>query len=144
MTFGAGDIAEIERAIASAVAPAFLLSGIVALLNVLTGRLGRLIDRERAIREGRADPLPGERRILSRRARHVHRAIAASVVSALLLCSLIVWAFVGGFLGLPVAWVLAALLVAAMLTLIAALLFFLAEVRIASRHLPLPDGPARG
>ncbi|WP_376088926.1 DUF2721 domain-containing protein [Roseomonas sp. CCTCC AB2023176] len=141
MIFGADDIAGIERAIASAVAPAFLLSGIFALLNVLTGRLARLIDRERSIRDGRSAQIAGERAALSRRARAVNRAILASVVAAFLLCSLIVWSFVGGFLGLPVAWVLAALLVGAMLALITALLSFVSEIRIASRHLPLPDRP---
>jgi TRAP-type C4-dicarboxylate transport system permease small subunit len=74
-----------------------------------------------------------------REPRHHRRRVAAT-----LLCALIVWSFTGGFLGLPVAWVLAALLVAAMLALIVALLFFLTEVRIASNHLPLPDEPGRG
>ena len=64
------------------------------------------------------------------------------MLAATLLCSLIVVSFGGAFLGLRIAWVLAALLIAAMLSLIAALLLFLAEVRLASRHLPLADGSA--
>lgn len=139
MLFGADDVAGIERVIQSAIAPAFLLSGIFAALNVLTGRLGRLIDRERTIRNQLSPALPGERLRLVRRARCVHRAIFSCVLAAILLCSLIVWSFVGGFLGLPVAWVLAALLVAAMLALIIALLFFISEVRLASHHLPLSN-----
>ena len=59
------------------------------------------------------------------------------MLAAILLCSLIVASFGGAFLGLRVAWVLAALLIAAMLALIVALALFLAEVRLASRHLPL-------
>ena len=137
-------VAEIERSIAAAIAPAFLLTGIFGALNVLTGRLGRLIDRERAIREGRAPALEGERGRLARRARCVHRAIVGCVIAALLLCALIVWSFAGALLGLPVAWVLAALLVGAMAGLTVALLYFLAEVRIASRHLPLGDDAGRG
>jgi MFS family permease len=136
---GPDDVAGIERIIASSIAPAFLLTGIFSALNVLAGRLGRLIDRERAIREGRSEALEGEQARLAQRARAVHRAIFACVVAAILLCALIVWSFVGGALGLPVAWVLAALLVAAMLALIVALVLLLAEVRIASRHLPLDD-----
>jgi len=33
--FGAADVAELERAISQAIAPAFLLTGIFGLLNVL-------------------------------------------------------------------------------------------------------------
>ena len=144
MQFGADDIAGIERVIASAIAPAFLLTGIFSALNVLAGRLARLIDRERAIREGNSIALEGEVARLARRARCVHRSIVCCVVAAILLCVLIVWSFVGGFLGLPVGWVLAALLVVAMLAMIVALLSFLTEVRVASDHLPLArlaDGP---
>jgi MFS family permease len=141
MVFGAADVAEIERAIQSAIAPAFLLTGLFAALNVLTGRLGRLIDRERSIREQAAPALPGERGRLGQRAHCLHRAIFCCVLAAILLCALIVWSFAGGFLGLPVAWVLAALLVGAMLALIVALVLFLAEVRLASHHLPLDHDP---
>ena len=138
---GPNDVAGVERVIQSAIAPAFLLTGIFAALNLLAGRLGRLVDRERAIREGRAAALEGERARLARRVRLVHRAIFCCVLAAVLLCVLIVWSFVGSFLGLPVAWVLAALLVGAMLALIVALLLLLAELRIASRHLaPHDDG----
>ena len=65
------------------------------------------------------------------------------MLAAILLCSLIVASFGGVFLGLRVAWLLAALLVAAMLSLMAALALFLAEVRLASRHLPLPSDDNR-
>jgi hypothetical protein len=141
---GVEDVAEIERAIQSAIAPAFLLTGIFSLLNVLTGRLGRLIDRERAIRNGLSPPLAGELKRLALRARCLHHAIGASVTAAILLCSLIVAAFGGVFLGLKVAWVLAALLALAMLALVGALGLFLGEVRLASAHLPLEHdvGPA--
>jgi Protein of unknown function (DUF2721) len=61
-------VEEIERAISQSIAPAFLLTGIFAALNVLTGRLARLIDRERAIRNGLSPALPGERARLARRA----------------------------------------------------------------------------
>lgn len=139
MLFGPDDVAGVERIIQSAVAPAFLLSGIFSALSVLAGRLGRLIDRERAIREGRAAALAGERGRLARRACCVHRAIFGCVMAAILLCTLIVWSFIGGVLGLPVAWVMAALMIGAMVALITALLFFLSEVRLAAHHLPLDD-----
>jgi MFS family permease len=137
--FGAADVAELERAIAQAIASAFLLTGIFGLLNVLAGRLARVIERERAIRNKLSPALPGERRRLSQRARCAHNAITGCVVAAILLCLLIVVAFVGVFLGLRVAWVLSVLLIAAMLALIGALGLFLQEVRLAAQHLPLQD-----
>lgn len=138
--FGLGPeaVSELEQSIAAAIAPAFLLTGIFSMLNLLVGRLARLVDRERSIREGYSRELTEERQRLAQRARSIHRAIVCCVVSAILLCGLIVWSFAGAFLGLPVAWVLAALLVAALSALTLALLFFLKEVRIASVHLPHP------
>ncbi len=108
-------------------------------MNVLAARLARLVDRERAIRNGQSPAMPGDRRGLARRAWFAHRAIAACVLAAILLCSLIVASFGGVFLGLRVAWLLAALLIAAMVSLIATLALFLAEVRLASRCLPFSD-----
>lgn len=137
--FSADDVAEIEAAIQLAIAPAFLLTGIFSALSVLTGRLGRLIDRERAIRDGVSPALPDERARLAGRARCAHNAIASCVVSAMLLGLLIMLSFVGVFLGWHVAWVLAVLLIGAMAALVAALLYFLAEIRLASQHLPLAD-----
>jgi amino acid transporter len=130
-------VEEIERAISQSIAPAFLLTGIFSALNVLAGRLARLIDRERAIRNGLSPALPGEPQRLARRAWCTHHAIGWCVLAAILLCALIVISFAGASLGLRVAWVLAGLLVAAMLALIVALVLFLAEVRLAARHLPL-------
>lgn len=137
LNFGPEAVRELEQAISAAIAPAFLMTGIFSLLNVLVGRLARLVDRERAIREGHSIELEGERPRLGQRARSIHRAIISCVVAAILLGTLIVWSFAGAFLGLPVAWVLAALLVAAMGCLIIALICFLTEVRVASYHLPL-------
>ncbi|WP_431269917.1 DUF2721 domain-containing protein [Dankookia sp. P2] len=137
---GLNDIAEIERVIQLAIAPAFLLSGIFSLVTILANRLARMIDRERAVRAGQATPLPGERAYIVRRARQAHRAIGACVLAAFLLCLLIIMSFAGILLRLDVAWVLAALLVASMLALMVALLLLLAEIGLAFRHLPLLEG----
>lgn len=44
-----GDVSIIAHAIQLAVAPVFLLTGIGALLSVMTNRLGRVIDRARRV-----------------------------------------------------------------------------------------------
>lgn len=135
---GLTDVAEIDRAIQLAIAPGFLMSGVFLLITILANRLARLIDRERAVLAGAAAPLPEERRFIARRARHLHRAIGGCVLAAFLLALLIVMSFVGILMQLEVAWVLAGLLVIAMLALMVALLLLLAEIGLAFRHLPLP------
>ena len=42
-------IADIARVIQLSIAPVFLISGIAALLSVLSGRLARLVDRSRVL-----------------------------------------------------------------------------------------------
>ena len=42
------DITSVARAIQLALAPVFLLTGIAGLLNVMTNRLARIVDRARA------------------------------------------------------------------------------------------------
>lgn len=130
-----GDILDIERTIQLAVAPAFLLTGIMSALGTLTSRLARLIDRERAIRAG-VLPLPGELRRIARRARLAHRAIMCCVIAAFLVCALIVVSFAGPFFGLRTGVALAALLIGALGALMTALGLFLAEIGLAAEHLP--------
>ena len=47
----AENINDVARAIQLALAPVFLLTGIAAMLSVMTGRLSRIIDRGRALTE---------------------------------------------------------------------------------------------
>lgn len=44
-----GSIAAIAHVIQLAIAPVFLISGVATLLGVLTNRLGRIVDRARAV-----------------------------------------------------------------------------------------------
>jgi hypothetical protein len=75
----------VAHAIQLAVAPVFLLSGICAILAVMTNRLGRIIDRARALEEkldgAGAEILASLRAdlaILSRRAKLISRAITCA------------------------------------------------------------------
>ena len=133
----AGDVFEIRAIMQASIAPAFLLTAQMGAMNMLSTRLGWVIDRERSIRRDASLALPGEGRRLGQRAQAAHAAIGGCVLAAILLCSLIVVSFIGIFLGLRVAWVLGLLLVAAMLAMIGALGLFLREIRLASHHLPL-------
>ncbi|HEV7267690.1 MAG TPA: hypothetical protein VGN83_22715 [Falsiroseomonas sp.] len=69
-----GDVSQIRETMQAAIAPAFLLNGIMAALAMLSVRLSRVLDRERSIRGG-SPSFVGEQRGRARRAVAAHRAI---------------------------------------------------------------------
>jgi hypothetical protein len=133
---GSVDLAAIERTLQVAIAPAFILGGIMALLTLLNGRLQRLADRYREILDGNQVPLQ-ERRRLVRRARLTYRGITFAIIAACLLCVLVIVSFVEPLVGVTVGHHVALLLVVAMGFLTMALLCFLWEVLLSARSLPL-------
>jgi len=133
---GSVDLAAIERTLQVAIAPAFILGGIMALLSLLNGRLQRLADRYREILDGSNVP-PHERRLLVQRARLTYRGITFAIVAACLLCVLVIVSFVEPLAGVTVGHHVALLLVLAMAFLTMALLCFLWEVLLSARSLPL-------
>jgi hypothetical protein len=134
-------ISTVAHVIQLSVAPVFLLSGIGAMLAVMTSRLGRIVDRARAL-EARlpADPalaaaVHEELGALSRRARHAGTAIALCTVTALLVCGVIASLFLGAFLKFDPTIPAAVLFVTAMLAFMAGLVLYLREVLIATTTL---------
>ena len=125
------DVSTVVHVIQLAVAPVFLLTGIGALLSVLVNRLGRVVDRFRAL-ENHAVAADAEMAILSRRARLVHWAISLCTIGALLICIVIATLFIGASLAIDVSAVIAALFILAMLALIGGLLSFLREIFLAT------------
>ena len=141
-------IDDIAHAIQLSIAPVFLLSGVGALLGVLTARLGRIIDRGRRLEDRLAhsdDATLGELHAqfarLTRRARLMNGAISLATACALLISTVIVALFVGAMLRIDVGYVAAALFIAGMLALVGALLCFLREIYIATMHLRLGPPP---
>ena len=140
----AADLNPISHVIQLSVAPVFLLTGIGALLGVMTNRMARIVDRARALEPQRALAAPAdvgrldqELAELERRARLINWAITLHVIAALLVCAVIVGLFVTAYY----AWtpdltkLLAALFAAALLALIVGLLSFLREVYVATQTL---------
>jgi hypothetical protein len=132
----------VAQVIQLAVAPVFLLAGVGATLNVLATRIGRIIDRARAMEAElvhaspeRADDLHGRLKVLSKRASLINRAIALSVLSGLLVSLVVAALFVSSVLRLELAVPIAVVFVAALLSLAAALVYFLREVLIATAAL---------
>ncbi|CAG0944866.1 DUF2721 domain-containing protein [Geobacter sp.] len=136
------DISNISNAIHLAVAPVFLLTGIGALLGVMTSRLGRVIDRARLL-EGRlenaapedAASITAHLGILARRAKLINLAITCCTMTALLICSVIALLFSGSFVQFNIAIPVALLFILAMLLLVMGLLWFLREIFIATGSL---------
>ena len=129
-------ISDIARVIQLSIAPVFLITGIAGLLSVLSGRLGRTIDRARALHAlPEDDDIDRELSVLSRRAKLIYRAITLGTASALLVCLVIVSLFISAFVTFPIGSVIAVLFVAAIIALIAALVLFLREVFLATRAL---------
>lgn len=135
-------VASLAQVIQLAVAPVFLLAGVGATLNVLASRIGRIIDRARAMEERLpaapqevARELHGRLRVLSRRATLINRAIALCVLSGLLVSLVVAALFVSSSLRIDLAVPIAIAFVIALLSLAAALLHFLREVFLATSSL---------
>ena len=136
-------IAAIAHVIQLSVAPVFLLSGVSAMLGVLSARLGRIIDRARML-EARAlnetDSTIQARQyaqieVLARRARLVSYAISLCTICALLICTVVISLFIGAFFARDVSNVIGVAFIAALTALGGGLVIFLREVFVATRNL---------
>jgi hypothetical protein len=132
----------IAHAIQLAVAPVFLLTGIGAILAVMTNRLGRIIDRARVL-ESKLDgvsakfvvTLKADLAVLSRRAKLISRAITLCTTTALLVCTMIAVLFLSAFFRFDARIPVAVLFVLAMLAFFLGLLWFLREIYLATKNL---------
>lgn len=132
----------VAHVIQLAIAPVFLLSGIGALLAVMTGRLSRIIDRARRLqalpRDGDSDECDRRRvelGLLMIRARLVNRAIALCTISALLVATVVISLFVGAFFRREFSPLIGVTFIAAMVALCGGLITFLQEISHATRSL---------
>jgi hypothetical protein len=132
--------ADIVTVLQTALAPAFLLVGIGAMLNLFAGRLTRIIDRSRVLQDlfgsttGTDHSLVvAELRDLQLRIRIVNSAIFLSVISAITACALIGILFIMELTGVDFSLAIAGAFVVAISLLSIALIQFLREVRIGIR-----------
>lgn len=136
----ANEIITVAHAIQQSVAPVFLLTGVGAILSVLSSRLGRVIDRIRMLDmiddDKRMTYLP-EIAILVRRARWIHWAISLCTTCALFICIVIAALFIGSELSMDPSGTIAMFFIAAMLALTAGLLCFLREIALATGNIKL-------
>jgi len=132
-----GYVADIIHA---ADAPVFLLAGIGAFLNVCALRLARIIDRARGIepallasRGEEHARWQRELRVLDRRIGMVNRAIFCTVLSAVLICAVVVLLFADPFTDAPLGPAIAILFMISIVAIGTGFFIFLVETRIASR-----------
>jgi MFS family permease len=139
------DVNNVSQAIQLALGPVFLLTGIAGMLNVMTGRLSRIIDRGRRLAEGVMVTEPkvresvnDELRELEHRRHLASAAITACTLAALLVCTVVTALFVEVMFHAPLEWLVGALFTGATLALVVGLAFFLREVRLATRSIRIP------
>ena len=136
-------IAAIAHVIQLSVAPVFLLSGVSAMLGVLSVRLGRIIDRARMLEArvlNETDPAAQARQhgqidVLARRARLISYAISLCTICALLICTVVIALFLGAFFSTDVSNMIGVTFIAALTALGGGLIIFLREVFLATRNL---------
>jgi len=116
------------------------------LLNVMAGRLSRIVDRARTLTErgdaGRfsRDDVVRELRGLERRRHLTSVAITACTIAALMLCMVIATLFFEAMFNAPLNWAIGILFTSSTLALVVGLGFFLREVHMATQNrIAIPD-----
>jgi len=140
------NLSALTKLIQLSLGPVFLLSAIGTLLNMLTGRLSRIVDRAREIERNftpRDHPdhvhQVRELRILDRRMGIVNNAIFLVTASAVLICLVVAAMFLARLAGFGFARTLALTFAGALLLLIAGLVLFLIEIRVAVAAIRVRD-----
>ena len=133
-------VATVADIVRLAVAPVFLLSGIGAFINVCASRLSRIVDRSRQVeplllgsRGNEHERWLGELRVLDRRMSLVSWAISLSVLSAVLICAVVVLLFGASLTRLDVAATIAWLFIGSMAAIGVSFAVFLVETQVGSR-----------
>ena len=137
---------QVAQIIQSAVAPVFLLAGIGAFLNVCALRLARIVDRASTVAPQVLETRGSEHlravrevRVLDRRMRLVSWAIFLTVLSAVLVCAVVVLLFAGGLTGAHLGIAISLLFIVAMVSLALGFAIFLVETRFAASNVRISE-----
>lgn len=134
----ATSITEITHLVQLATTPAFLLTGVGAVISILSSRISRIVDRRRHIEDiikGGActrDEYANELSNLAQRSKIIHWAIYCSSFAAFSICGVVFTIFISEIYGEPslssnlIAW----LFTFSMISLTAAIALFMREVRL--------------
>ena len=137
----------IAQTIQLALAPVFVLVAIGNLLNLLSSRLGRVVDRSRHLQDRHMatqgpdhDMVVAEIRMIDQRIGFITRAVFALVVSGLAIGITVAVLFVQQLVGADLQLVAALTFVVAILLLMWALVLFMRETRVSAQQLRIPRG----
>ena len=132
------NVIDVTRLVQLAIAPVFLLTAVGTIIGVLSNRLGRVVDRSRALEDRLRQLAPDgqkavrqELNVLARRVRLVYASMTLAVICALFVGLLIAVAFVDAFVALDLSKFIGLLFIGAMLAFILALMVFLREIFLA-------------
>ena len=136
----------IAQTIQLALAPVFVLVAIGNILNLLSSRLGRVVDRSRHL-QGRHmategldhDMVVAEIRLLDQRIGLITRAVFTLVVSGLAIGITVAVLFLQQLVGADLQLVAALTFVVAISLLMWALVLFLRETRVSAQQLKIPQ-----
>jgi hypothetical protein len=139
-------LSDVLRIIQLAIAPVFLLAGIGSILNVIAGRLNRVVDRSRIVERWHGETEGEEHvrhvrelRLIDRRITLASNAIFLCVASAVAVCLLVTLLFVAELMRANLAQAVAVLFVVAMALLALGLIMFLIETRVAVRSIKVRE-----
>ena len=130
---------DVAHIIQLSVAPVFLLAGIGGLLNVLAGRLSRIVDRTRDLK-AQTDKTQhdwDELVLLKKRAKAINASLAMCTFAATLVCIVIITLFAFHFNSTLSPLIIAGLFIGTMSSLVIGLLLFQLEVYYAIQWLRL-------
>jgi hypothetical protein len=141
-----GETGVIAETIQLALAPVFVLVAIGNIMNILSTRLGRIVDRSRHLVSRHPDTVGPEHdavvreiRLVDRRMHLIARAILLLVLAGLSIGLTVVLLFVEDFAGLELKLYVATTFVLALGLLMGGLLLFLHETREAAAALRIPE-----
>jgi hypothetical protein len=133
-------VTTIAQTIQLSLSPVFMLAGIGAVLNVIAGRLARVVDRTRALEQlhprssgPEHDRHVWELRLLDQRISVINTAMFLCVTSAVAICCVVALLFVAELGHLRIGRIVAVIFILAMAMLVAGLIAFMIEVRLSLR-----------
>ncbi len=136
----------IAHTIQLALAPVFLLVAIGNIMNILSQRLGRIVDRSRHLQQRHSetagdehDIVVREMRFIDRRIAMIGRAMLLLVISGITVGVVVAMLFLGEFMGLDLEGPAAGAFLLAIALLMGALLQFFKETREAAAALRIPE-----
>lgn len=137
----------IAQTIQLALAPVFMLVAIGNIMNLLSTRLGRVVDRSRALQDVHMmtegpehDAVVREIRAIARRIHLITRALFLLVLAGLAIGTTVAVLFLDEIAGFKLPLLAAAFFLGAIALIMWALMLFLAETRVAANQLRIPKG----